>query len=151
LALGLSPRQAGVTDWLFTQACALHNDIFKNVKGHMKQTSKVVMQVKSVDKEAQFAIIGQLRNIMAGLPDIEIEVVCHSKGLALVLDKTSRVAAHIASLSGNNVRFLACEKALERANLTASDLVPHVITVPSGLVEIIRRQSEGWSYVHGGN
>jgi len=109
------------------------------------------MQVKSVDKEAQFAIIGQLRNIMAGLPDIEIEVVCHSKGLALVLDKTSRVAAHIASLSGHKVRFLACEKALERANLTVSDLVPHVITVPSGLVEIIRRQSEGWSYVHGGN
>lgn len=127
---------------------AFSQDLKKN---EMKQTHKVVMQVTEGDSLTQLAVIGQVRNIKKQLPDAQIEVVCHANALDMLLKAGSKVASHITELTTQNVRFAACENTMARKKATREDLVPGADTVPSGLVEIILKQEEGWSYIKGGH
>lgn len=120
-------------------------------KEKMKKIHRVVMQVTEGDSLTQLAVIGQVRNIMKQLPDAQIEVVCHANSLDMLLKSGSKVASHIAELTSQNVRFVACENTMARKKATVEDLVAGVETVPSGLVEIIFKQEEGWSYIKGGH
>ena len=50
---------------------------------------KIVMQFTMGDSLEQFAIIGQVGNILTAWPKAKIEVVCHGAGLdMLISDKT---------------------------------------------------------------
>ena len=50
-------------------------------------------------------------------------------------------------LSNHNVKIIACRNAL-RANAISEDVLPIFITVvPAGITRIIKKQSEGYSYV----
>jgi uncharacterized protein len=48
------------------------------------------------------------------------------------------------------VHLVACANSMRVAHLTVTDLVPNTTVVPSGIVEIVRKQEEGWSYIKGG-
>jgi intracellular sulfur oxidation DsrE/DsrF family protein len=47
---------------------------------------------------------------------------------------------------GKGVVFEACENTMKKKSLSKEDLLPGTKTVPSGAVEIIRKQSAGYSY-----
>lgn len=111
---------------------------------------RVIMQVTESDSLTQLAVIGQIRNIKRSLPDTRMEVVCHANALDLVLLKGSKVQQHIQELRLMGVNFIACENTMARRKVAAKDLLPGIQTVPSGLVEIILRQEDGWSYIKGG-
>ncbi|MDF9797904.1 intracellular sulfur oxidation DsrE/DsrF family protein [Catalinimonas alkaloidigena] len=111
---------------------------------------QVVMQVTQGDSLFQLSVISQLKNIKKALPKAEIEVVCHSQGLPMLVKNQTKVAKHIEELSQQNVTFAACENTMQRHKIKKSDLLPQATTVPSGLVEIILKQEAGWSYVKGG-
>lgn len=116
----------------------------------MRKTHKVVMQVTEGDSLTQLAVIGQVRNIKKQLPGATIEVVCHANSLDMLLKRASKVSSHIKDLSLQSVIFIACENTMARKKVSDEDLVPDVVTVPSGLAEIILKQEEGWSYIKGG-
>lgn len=122
-----------------------------STKQNMNRTHRVIMQVTEGDSLTQLAVIGQVRNIKKQLPGAEIEVVCHANALDMLLRSGSRVAAHISELKPMGVRFMACENTMARKKATVADLVDGAETVPSGLVEIILKQEEGWSYIKGGH
>ncbi|MCL4319740.1 MAG: hypothetical protein M1323_01915, partial [Candidatus Thermoplasmatota archaeon] len=45
--------------------------------------------------------------------------------------------------------LMACKTSMEMNNIKASDLVKGVSPTPQGgFIEIIRRQQEGWYYIH---
>lgn len=134
---------------LVSFATAAFSQNLKNNK--MGKTHKVIMQVTEGDSLTQLAVIGQVRNIKKQLPDAQIEVVCHANSLDMLLKSGSKVASHIAELTTQNVRFAACENTMARKKATPDDLVPGAETVPSGVVEIILKQEEGWSYIKGGH
>jgi intracellular sulfur oxidation DsrE/DsrF family protein len=50
-------------------------------------------------------------------------------------------------LSKKGVKFVACNNALTAHNLLQKDLVHFVDIVPAGVVELIVKQSEGYSYI----
>ena len=115
-----------------------------------RQLHRVIMQVTQADSAFQLTVIGQLKNIKKALPEAKIEVVCHSQGLPMLLKDETKVAQHVRELSEQNVTFAACENTLRRRKATEADLLPSATTVPSGLVEIILKQEQGWAYVKGG-
>jgi intracellular sulfur oxidation DsrE/DsrF family protein len=117
---------------------------------HDEKKHKVVMQVSKVDPAAQLKVIGQINNILNALPDTQIQVVCHSEGLPMLVTAQSKVAAHVKSLHERGVVFAACENTMKRNKLTKDDLLPESITVPSGLAEIILKQEAGWTYIKAG-
>lgn len=114
------------------------------------QKHQVVMQVTQGDSLFQLSVIGQIRNIKKALPNAEIEVVCHSQGLPMLVASQSKVEKHIQELSERGVTFAACENTMKRHKLSKEDMLTGVTTVPSGLVEIILKQEAGWSYIKGG-
>ena len=52
-----------------------------------------------------------------------------------------------AAAQKKGVRVYACQNSMRGFNLQLSDLAPGVGVVPSGVVELIRRQHAGYAYV----
>lgn len=110
---------------------------------------KVVFQLSDNDTFIQKSLIRQLSNLIESLQPLTIEVVAHSYGIDLLLHD-SPFRAHVRTLEEKEVGFIACEKTLVREKLDKSMLIDTIKTVPAGLAHIIKRQTEGWSYIKAG-
>lgn len=113
------------------------------------QEYKVVFQLSDNDTFIQKTLIRQLANLIESLEPLAIEVVAHSFGIDLLLED-SPFRTHVRGLEQKGVDFIVCEKTLVREKLDTSALMNSVNTVPSGLAHIIKRQTEGWSYIKAG-
>ncbi len=110
---------------------------------------RVVVHVNFADPTRHDGGLKNIANILkdvAGSPGTEIEVVCHSAGIALVVQKESKYPDEVAGLIKKGVRFVACRNTMRQRNLKPEDLLSDVGTVPSGAVEVIRRQQAGFAY-----
>jgi len=116
-----------------------------------QEVHQVVFQVTKGEVADQNKAIAQLNNILKALQNAEIEVVCHSGALPMVLKEKSQVLEGIVKLQSRGVVFAACENTMRRAKASKEDLVDGAITVPSGLAEIIIKQEQGWAYIKAGN
>ena len=92
--------------------------------------------------------LGNIGNAIDGIGAnaAEIELVVYGPGIAM-LKKDSPVAEKIAAAQKRGVRIYACQNSMRGFNLQLSDLAPGVGVVPSGVVELIRRQHAGYAYV----
>lgn len=111
---------------------------------------KVVMQFTTADTAAHRALMNQLKNVLEGFgqENVEMEVVCHNKGLDLLL-KNNPFAGKIKEFQQKGIKFYACRQTLIQRNIKEEDIVSCPI-IPRGLVWIIERQEQGWSYIKGG-
>ncbi len=112
---------------------------------------RVLFAVTSADEADWRLTMGNIRNLIAGMaPEaVEVEVVAYGPGLALVR-KPSSVDAEIQALQTKHVRFVACENSMHMQHVTAADLVDGVGSVPSGIIEVVKKQEQGWSYIKAG-
>lgn len=113
---------------------------------------RVVVQLTSDGEENWNAALNQIENLKKGLaPDsVEIELVTHGNAAGFVLAKNTAVSTRIQKIeaAGANVTF--CANTQKKNNIKAEELTPGVTIVPSGIVQVIRRQEEGWSYIKAG-
>ena len=63
----------------------------------------------------------------------------------LKLDAVSNSRVSDAVKAG--VRVVACENTMRNQKLVRADMHPDVGYVQAGVVEIVRRQQEGWAYL----
>jgi len=115
------------------------------------KTHHVVFAITSGDETDWKLTVGNIRNLITALkPDpVEVEVVAYSQGLNLVKHDSTQ-ASEIAALQQMNVRFVACENSMRAQHVEAKDLLAGVQPVPSGIVEVVTKQEQGWSYIKGG-
>ena len=112
---------------------------------------KVVFDITSSDSTDHQSLIRWLNGISKSNPNAQMEVVFYGKSLQMVTMEKSMVAEEVQKLAKNkNISFRVCEMALKRRQLTKSDLLPGVETVPDGIAEIVQRQTEGWGYIKAG-
>ena len=83
---------------------------------------------------------------------VDIRIVAYGAGLTMFRADTSPVADRVKSMGESmpNVSFAACGNTV--ANVTkkegkAPPMLAGVTVVPSGVVELVKLQEEGWSYV----
>jgi uncharacterized protein len=107
---------------------------------------KAVVHVNFADPERQEDALGNIENILKDVPTAQIEVVCHGKGITLVVTKQSQHAEKMNALMQQGVQFVACENTMRKKAIEKSALVTGVTTVPSGAVEVLRKQQEGYAY-----
>ena len=95
--------------------------------------------------------LANMRNMIKGFAPakVEIELVAYGPGLPF-LKKGSAVQTEIQGLEAQQVRFVACENSMRMQHVTAADLAPGVTTVPSGVIELVTRQEQGWAYLKAG-
>jgi len=116
----------------------------QNAKHH------VIFQLASNDTLVHKGLMKQLKNVMEGMESVEIEVVCHSNGISLLMKEKTKFAAELQAFKDKGVVFSACQNTMKERNIKPEEIVPLAAYVPSGLVEIIKKQEADWSYVKAG-
>lgn len=111
------------------------------------QGLKIVFQLTSADTVIHQTLMSQLKNYFSVAPDTKFEVICHGGGLNMLLKKTCVIQDEIKMYSDKGVSFVACEFAMKKRNVTKEELVAGAGTVTSGVLEIAKKQQEGWSYI----
>ncbi len=111
---------------------------------------KAVVHVNFAQTTHQAQGLKNVENILKTAADqgigAEIEVVCHADGIRLVHREQSELAAQVAALAAQGVRFVACQNTMQQRSMTEADLLPNVGTVPSGAFEVVRKQQDGFAY-----
>lgn len=109
---------------------------------------RVVWQATDGGPEAGDRLLRSLTNLLAdlGTEGVRVEVVAQGAGLDLLLPSTG-LAHQVEALRDRGVGFLACENTLRSRQLRVDDLLPGVRSVPSAVGHVVRRQSQGWSYL----
>ena len=111
---------------------------------------KIIFQLTTDDSLAHKALMKQLNNITTVAPDTKIEVVCHGPGLnMLVLGKTT-VQEKILQMKMKGVVFMACEFSMSERNVPKEKIIPEAGFVRAGIIEIVTKQEQGWSYIKSG-
>ena len=149
---------------LMTTGCATQATATKATEGYGKQ--KVVYHI-NYDNPKQQA--GALRNIQnhinaVGAENLDLKVVLHGNGLALLLEPDSleklkkfkhanadsSMTAKIDNLKNQGIIFNVCENTVKGRKVDVdTDLynVDKNDIVPSGVAEVARLQQMGYSYV----
>lgn len=81
-----------------------------------------------------------------GKENSEIEIVALGPGLNM-LKSGSKVADRITQAMDRSIDIVACGETMKAMKVAQADLVGGVRVVPGGLLEIVNRQRDGWSYV----
>ena len=108
----------------------------------------VVIQVSDNDPAKWNLALNNVQNLQQALGKnkVKIEVVAYGPGLNM-LKAESKVAARLAGALDTSVELAACGTTMKKMKLTKDDLYGGVKVVPGGVIEIMRRQSQGWSYL----
>ena len=110
--------------------------------------TRLVVQVSDADPARWNLVLNNVRNVQdeLGADKVIIEVVAYGPGIGMLkFDAPSNGRVLEAQQSG--VRLLACENTMRNQKLARADMHPNVSYVPAGVVQIIRRQQEGWAYL----
>lgn len=119
--------------------------------GAQNKPHNIVFQLNSADTLVHKSLMKQLNNLQSLAPGSHLEVVCLGPGIEFLLKDKSSYAAAIQELAKKGVTFLACQFTLKEKKKWVDDLLPSVGSVPGGIVEIVTKQEEGWSYIKSGN
>ncbi len=109
---------------------------------------RVILQVSDDNPKTWNQALNGIENLQQvyGKQNVDVELVAFGFGLGILkLDSVAGSRVLDALQSGANI--VACEVTMRRQKLTKADLLPNLSYAPSGLVEIITRQKEGWIVV----
>ena len=112
---------------------------------------KIIFQLTSGDTTAHKQLMKQFNNILSVSPTTKIEVVCHGAGLDMLVSGKTIVEDKIKALSEKGVVFNACEFSIKERKVDRSKIIASSGFVPAGIVEIVSKQEQGWSYIKAGN
>ena len=136
------------------------------IAGEYYGKQKVVYHINYDDPKKQS---GALRNIQnhinaVGAENLDLKVVLHGNGLALLLEPDSldklkkfkhanadqNMTAKVSNLKGQGVEFQVCNNTVKGRKVNVeTDLydVDQADIVPSGVAEVAKLQQEGYAYI----
>jgi hypothetical protein len=108
----------------------------------------VVIQVSDNDPGKWNLALNNARNLQSdlGASNVEVEIVAYGPGLNMVRSG-SAVAPRIDEAVMAGTKINACENTMAAQKVTREQILPGVTYVPAGVVEIMKRQQEGWAYI----
>jgi len=109
---------------------------------------KVIFQVSDADPAKWNLTFNNINNVQKdlGADKVQIEVVAYGPGIGM-LKLDSSVANRVADAMGKGVQVVACENTLTAQKLTRADMLSNISYVPAGVVELMRKQQQGWAYI----
>ncbi|MEZ4756304.1 MAG: DsrE family protein [Flavobacteriales bacterium] len=111
---------------------------------------RIVMQLVSGDTLVHKGLMRQLGNMLEAAPTMQLEVVCHGPGMDLLMSDRSTVADKVKHFRERGIVFLACENTIKEKQLDRSKVLPEAGYVEAGIIRIVERQEDGWSYIKAG-
>jgi intracellular sulfur oxidation DsrE/DsrF family protein len=110
--------------------------------------NRAVFQVTDNDPARWNMILNNMTNLREGVgaEGAEIELIAYGPGI-LMLKSDSSVKQRMAEALKNGVKVNACQQTMRGMNFTPADMLPDIGYVPSGVVEVMRKQQQGWAYI----
>lgn len=130
------------------QAVSVNADASQGIQQTKKH--RIVFQLTTDDTLSHKALMKQLNNITSVAPGTIIEVVCHGPGLNMLVTARTTVYESIRQAIQKDVHFVACEFSMKERKVSKEQIIPEAAFVQAGIVEIVSRQEEGWSYIKSG-
>ena len=109
---------------------------------------RVVFQVSDDDAKKWNLTLNNVKNLQQelGAGNVVIEVVTYGPGVNM-LKFESPVSDRVDEALKAGVKIVACENTMRSLKLTKTDMMSTVGYVPAGIVEIIKKQREGYAYI----
>ena len=109
---------------------------------------RVVIQVSDNDSGKWNLALNNAKNIQTALgkDKVDIEVVVYGPGIAM-LKADSLVGNRVEDAGKEGVRVIACENTMSNQKLVKDDMLRGIGYAPSGVIEIMERQKQGWNYL----
>jgi intracellular sulfur oxidation DsrE/DsrF family protein len=110
---------------------------------------KVIFHIDEISKWK--LLLGNVSNLLKGIDNekLYIEVLANSEAVKYY-DTNQDLDADIStmeSLNKKSIKFVACNNALMAYDIKKDDIIHFVDIVPAGVVELVRKQSEGYVYI----
>jgi intracellular sulfur oxidation DsrE/DsrF family protein len=109
---------------------------------------KLVIQVSDADTGKWNLALNNAKNVQQafGADKVDIEIVTYGPGIGM-LKMDSVIANRIDESKKAGIEIVACRNTMKNMNLTNDDMLPNTSYVPSGVVELINKQKEGYAYI----
>lgn len=109
---------------------------------------KLVIQVSDKDPSKWNMALNNARNVQAaiGADKVDVEIVAYGAGIGM-LKLDSEVGGRVDQAIGDGIKIVACQNTMKGMGLTEADMLASVGYVPAGVVEIMRKQQQGYAYV----
>jgi len=122
---------------------------FAKPKPAIDNPRKLVFSLPSGDVKEMNRIISTINNVMKFYrpENTEVAVVAYGQGLhALLKNGDKEVRKRIEALMTYDVVFIACGNTMRTLHIEKKDLLEDVEFATAGIVEIIERKLQGFSY-----
>lgn len=109
---------------------------------------QAVFQVSDADPQKWNLTLNNVNNVIQdlGAKNVDLEIVAYGPGIAM-LKSDSSVGKRIAEALKSGVKVVACENTMKGQQLVSADMLPEIGYVPAGVVELITKQRDGYSYI----
>ncbi len=109
---------------------------------------KVIFQVSVGDPKSWNLVLNNVKNVQQelGARNVDVEIVAYGPGIGM-LKFDSEVTNRIDEAVGAGVNIVACENTMKAQKLTKADMLASAGFVPAGVVELMKKQKEGYAYI----
>jgi len=112
------------------------------------EKQKVVFQVSADDPKIWNLTLNNAKNVQQelGAQNVDIEIVAYGPGIGM-LKFDSAVASRIDQAAGDGIKIVACENTMAALKLTKGDMLASTGYVRAGVIELMKKQKEGYAYI----
>ena len=109
---------------------------------------RLVIQVSDAEPGKWKLALSNARNVQQdlGAQNVEIEIVAYGPGIDM-LHADSEASPGVIQAMTDGVKVVACENTMRNRKLKREDMQGGISYVGAGVVEIMQKQREGWSYI----
>ncbi len=109
---------------------------------------KVVFQVSDGDPKKWNLALNNMKNVQEALgkDKVDIELVVYGPGIDM-LKAESTAGNRVSEAVADGVRVVACEVTMKAQKLTKDDMLKSIGYVPGGVIELMKRQKQGYAYI----
>lgn len=108
----------------------------------------VVFQVSDATPGKWNLALNNAKNVQdaLGKDNVDVEIVAYGPGIDM-LKLESEVGDRVDKAIAEGVNIVACQTTMKSQKLTKDDMLSSAGYVPGGVVELMKRQKEGWAYI----
>ncbi|MDL2354564.1 MAG: DsrE family protein [Pseudomonadota bacterium] len=109
---------------------------------------RVVFQVSDADPKKWGLTLNNVKNVQQelGAQHIAVEIVVYGPGIGMLLAE-AEIANRVIEAMQAGVAVLACENTMRAQHLSRDDMIAKIGFVAAGVVQLIKRQAEGYAYI----
>ncbi|MGC2164716.1 MAG: DsrE family protein [Gallionella sp.] len=110
--------------------------------------AKVAIQVSDADVGKWNLALNNAKNVQSsyGADKVSVEIVTYGPGVGM-LQMESPVGNRVDEAKAAGIAIVACQNTMKNMKLTSDDMLPNTSYVPSGVVELMEKQQQGYAYI----